>query len=105
MDREKILDIIDKLSQNTLSCVLKYNSKTNFFSGVNINGNNMTLIQIEEYFNKYKVGTDCTIEKIIFQPKNKEFLVTINNGVITCSYYADKEDVDIITNDINKLLR
>lgn len=104
MDKDKILLILEQLSQNTLECHLRYREKSNFIEGTNIYGNNMTIDIIKCYFNKYKVGTDCDIDKIIFQPEGKELLVTIKNNIITCSKYADKHEAEEVINIIKMLL-
>lgn len=105
MDKDKVLSIVEQLSQNTLECYLSNRDKSNFIEGTNIHGSNMTTDILEEYFNKYKVGIDCDIEKIIFQPKGKEFLVTIKNDIVICSKYANKNEVEEVTNVIKMLLQ
>ena len=105
MDKDKILSIVEQLSQNTLECYLSNRGENNFIEGTNIHGNNMTTDTLKEYFDKYKVGVDCDIEKIIFQPNGKEFLVTIKNNIVTCSKYADKMGAEEVTNTIMKLLQ
>jgi len=104
MDKDKILSIVEQFSQNTLRLYLLNRGEFNVIEGTNINGNNMTIDNLKDCFDTYKVGIDCDIEKITFQPKDKEFLVTIKNNVVKCSGYANKHEVDEITNAINKLL-
>jgi len=105
MDKNKVLLIVDQLSQNTINCYISYKDKASQLDGVNIHGNNMTSTQLKEYFDKYNVGIDCVIEKLVFQPNDKEFLTTINNGITTCSQYAPKNEVEMITKAVNKLLK
>lgn len=105
MDEDKILLIVKQFSQNTLECYLSYRGENKFIDGTNIHGNNMSIDTLKDHFINYKVGVDCDIEKIVFQPKGKEFLVFIKNNIITCSKYADTNEADEIINEIKKLLQ
>lgn len=104
MNRNRILEIAEKLSQNTLVCVLTYIDKTNALDKINLNGNHINPSQLNYYFDKYRVGLDCAIEKLIFQPKDKEFLTFITNGVVTCSKYADEKEAETVIAMVHKIL-
>lgn len=103
MDENKILSILEQLSQNILYCHLSYIDKTRMLSGTEITGNNITIDNLKEEFNQSKVGTLCTVSEVRFQPKNKNFIVTIKDNRISCSKYANKNESKEIINTITKM--
>lgn len=105
MDKNNILLIVTQFSQNTLECYLSYRAENKFIDGTIIHGNNISTDILKDYFNDYKVGVDCDIEKITFQPNGKEFLIFIENNIINCSKYADENEANEVINEIKKLLQ